>query len=126
MPHIPASQALARFRVIDRSGAVIANAEISLLGDDNKPTRTALTDAKGETVFTDLPFGNCRFRINQTGFQQRPLTLTIQSAEELKIETTLELGTIGEYVLIENSPVGTVTPVAGPKRPKRRRWLIFR
>jgi hypothetical protein len=122
-----------RIRVTDATGAVITTAEGSLIRADDKPEQTAQANAAGEITLADLPLGNCRLEITATGFRKRPLTVTLRSDEEVKIETRLEVGSVGEFVIFEpastkmspRAAAGSVTS-AEPKPPKRRRWLIFR
>jgi hypothetical protein len=101
-----------RIRVTDGAGAVVPGAEVSLLGPDNQPTRTEKTNGAGEIVFQDLPVGDARFTIVEQGFQIRRLTVTIRNGDEVKIETTLDVGLVGEFVTV--------------KRRSRWRWLILR
>jgi hypothetical protein len=91
-------------RVTDASGAVIPGAVASLLGADDKVIRTARSDGLGEIVLTDLPFGDSRFTIATPGFQTRRLTVTIRNGDEVKIETTLEIGLMGEIVTVGPVP----------------------
>jgi hypothetical protein len=106
-----------RIRVTDATGSVVPNAEVSLLGADEKATRTARTDAVGEAVFMDLPLGDCRFTVAVPGFQTRRLTANIRNGDEVQLAAILELGLLGEVVVVE--------AVVVPKPAKRRSWLIL-
>jgi len=115
-----------RIRVLDVNRAMVATAEASLVAADDKPRRTAHADELGEIAFTDLPLGDCRFAVAAPGFATRPLTVTIKNSDEVKVETVLELGFIGETVLVETqSEKMSSTLPAATKPAKRRRWLIF-
>lgn len=103
-----------RIRMTAPNGAVIPGAEASLLGADDKSTRTAQTDEAGEIVFADLPIGNCRLMVWAPGFQKRLFTATIGTRDEVKIEAALEIGFVGEVVMVK------------PHKRWRWRWLIFR
>jgi uncharacterized surface anchored protein len=105
-----------RIRVTDVTGAVIPGAVVSLLGPDDKSVRTAQADEVGEIVFTGLPFGDCRFTVVAPGFKTRPLTITIRSGDELKIEAALEVGSMGGGVIVE---------AIAPEKAKRWPWSIF-
>ena len=119
-------------RVTDQNGAVVTTAEASLLGADAKPTRTMRANYAGEIAWMDLPLGNCRFAVIASGFKTRPLVVTLRNGDEVKIEATLEVGTIGEVVTVDTVSVEAhPTPAFSarapePKRTKRRPWLIFR
>jgi hypothetical protein len=100
-----------RIRVTDAAGAVVPAAVASLLGTDDKPTRTAQANGVGEIVFTDLPFGDCRFAVVASGFRKRPLTVMLRNGDEVRIEAVLEIANLGEVVMVGK---------------RRRRWLFFR
>ena len=104
-----------RIRVIDELGSVIVAAEVSLLGRRDKPKQTAHTDGIGEVVWVDLPMGDCRFAIEAPGFERRVVTATLRNDEELKIDTTLVVATMGEVVFVGRKPA-----------KKRRSRSIFR
>ena len=91
-----------RIRVTDVTGAVVSGAEGSLLGADNKPKRTVRANDHGEIVWTDLPMGNCRFRVTMLGFRDRRLTVTLRNSDEVKIEAQLEVGALlGEVITVK-------------------------
>lgn len=99
-----------RIRVTDPSGAIVPGAKVSQVGSDRIPIQTATSDSSGEAVFANLPTGDCRFVVLSPGFAQRNLTVLISDTNEVKVETTLEISTIGEVVQIV---------------PKRRWWLFL-
>jgi len=116
-----------RIRVNDPAGGVVPGAEVSLLDAHNKPTRTMLANEFGEIAWTDLPFGESRFEVSSSGFRMQRLTVTLRNDDEVKINTTLELGSVGGPVFVELEPARTrPTAASEPKPAKRRRWLIFR
>jgi hypothetical protein len=92
-----------RIRVTDATGAVVPGAVGSLLGTDDKSKKTA--NEAGEIVFTDLPFGDCRFTVAMPGFKNRSMTTTIRNGDEVKIEAVLEIGSMGGAVMVETVPV---------------------
>lgn len=104
-----------RIRVIDANGAMVVTAEASLLGSDKKPKRTVRANEVGEIAWTDLPLGNCQFTVMAPGFKARSLPVTLRNGDEVKIEVSLEVGAVGEVVMIETTP----TPES--KRTRRRR-----
>lgn len=117
-----------RVRVSDAAGAVVTTAEVSLLGADGKATEKFRANASGETVWTDLPMGDCRFAVDAPGFKRLPLTVTLHSGAEVKIDAVLELGSLGGPVIVaEWNPTAAEarTPAAESRRNRRRRWLIF-
>ncbi len=117
-------------RVLDVTGAPITTAEGSLLGEDAKPTRTVHANETGEIAFTDLPLGDCRFAVAAPGFATKPLTVTIKNSDEVKVDTALALGFIGQTILVDTlvetqGEKMSATLPPPPKPAKRRRWFIF-
>lgn len=86
-----------RIRVTDPTGAAVPTAYVSLLGADYHPVRSIQANNEGETIWTGLPPGNYRFRVDVLGFQFRLLTVTIRGCEETKAEAQLELGYTGMF-----------------------------
>ena len=121
-----------RIRVTEATGAVVTTAEAALLGVDAKPIRTLRANDAGEIAWMDLPLGDCRFALIAPGFKARPLLVTLRNSDEVKIEATLEVGTVGTMVEVETVfvepalPSAASAPAQEPKRTKRRRWWIFR
>jgi hypothetical protein len=121
-----------RIRVTDPTGAVIPTAQASLLGPDDKPTRTEQANESGEIVFADLPVGDCRFAVVSIGFATQRLTATLRNGDEVELETALQVGTVGEFVTVQKTspqPIANGVPAPStppePKSPKRRWWKIF-
>ena len=100
-----------RIRVTDLTGAVIPDAAAALLGEGDKPVRTAYANEAGEIEFADLAMGNSRFIVQRRGFKNLPLTVTVRNGDEMKVEAQLEVASQGVVV---------------PVRPKRHWWQIFR
>lgn len=126
-----------RIVVKDPAGAVIPNAEAVLQGGDGKAIRT--NDA-GEIAWSDLPLGGTTFVVRSPGFVSRPVTVTVRNGEEVRTEVTLELGLIGEVVVVPYADSGGVVPSETPltlstttpdvqapeaPQPKKRRWWKF-
>jgi hypothetical protein len=102
-----------RIRVTDPAGAVIPGAEVSLLGPDDKPTRTEQSNEEGEVIFTDLSIGDSRLVVKRLGFRDLALTATVRNSEEVRVDAKLEVAVMGEFLRIV------------PPRPKRHWWHIF-
>lgn len=145
-----------RIRVTDATGAVIGERpEASLLGNDAKPILTAHANEVGEIVLTGLPIGDSRITVTWPGFKNSSRIVTIRNADELKIDATLEIGTVGTYIELEpdrgveparieppREDLNSIPPpkmiempssipgdppskIPSPKR-NRKRWWIFR
>ena len=102
-----------RFRVKDPTGALVDGASVSLIGKDNQAIRTLRTEKNGELVWTDLLLGNSVFQCRAFGFESRPITITIRSPKELKVEVYLRMPTVGQTVILDDKP------------EKHHGWLIY-
>jgi hypothetical protein len=122
-----------RIIVTDTTGAVIPTAQASLLGPENRPMRTEQANERGEILFGDLPLGNCRFAVFTRGsLATQQLTTIIRNADEVRLETALQLGIMGEVVTVtvEQMPLpsklgSTLPPPSPTSKPKRWWWQIF-
>jgi hypothetical protein len=132
-----------RIRAIDITGAAVPHATVSLLGAEDRPMRSATSDERGESVWTDLPLGDSRISVTAPGFMLFRQTITIRNSEEQVIEAPLRVPEFtGEVVIIDQpapsgyiqSPqtlVATPAPDSAPTSPqpkpaKRKWWQIFR
>lgn len=115
-----------RIRVTDVTGAAIPGAEASLLGGDEKPTRTVKADEAGEIVLTDLPIGDSRLSVKHAGFKNLPLTVTVRNGDEVSVNVKLEVSDSRMGGAVEARVTAPPAPVAQPSLPKRRWWQIFR
>jgi hypothetical protein len=116
-----------RIMVTDPTGTVIPTAQASLLGSDNKPTRTEHANERGEIVFADLPLGDCRFAVTTIGFATSQVVVTLRNGDEVKIETSLQVGLVGEFVTVQkNTSKPNKTPTMASPTSKRKWWQIFR
>jgi Carboxypeptidase regulatory-like domain len=100
-----------RFRVSDQTGALVPDAEISLLNKDSEASLTLHTDNEGKAVFTGLPMGIARFTVASPGFPTVPVTVALSGRKEVKVWATLRLPVIGEVIAVPPQ--------------KRRGWWIF-
>jgi hypothetical protein len=79
-------------RITDASGAVIANAAVTVRENSTNTTHTAVSDTNGRFRFPYLPVGEYEVTIRQNGFGdvRRTITLTIGAAFDLPV--TLNVG----------------------------------
>jgi len=101
-----------RFTAKDPIGGVIEDANVCLTDRDDNILRTQTTDKSGQVLFTDLPLGDVHFVVGATGFTLKYIRIPIRSSKELKIEATLEIGTVGQMIYSD-------------KHPKYKGWLQY-
>ena len=90
--------------VQDSSGLAVPGAQVKVIQTDTGLTRTADTGADGGYTLVSLPAGQYRLEISKQGFStyvQGPITL--QVASNPTINATLQVGSVGQQVLVEAS-----------------------
>ncbi len=101
-------------RVVDASGAVITEAEVTVSNALTGQTRTAKTNDEGYFVFTELLPGNYSVTINRSGFKKAERKdVTLASSERVTMPpVTLEVGSLNETVLVTAEAVRIQTESA--------------
>jgi hypothetical protein len=107
---IPASAqkitAAIRGTVIDPSGAVVVGAKVTIVNEDTGLTRKQSTNAVGMYVFAELPVGNYRVTIEQSGFKAAVLRNIILSVGDTRaVDAQLENGEIVETISVEANAI---------------------
>ena len=95
--------------VRDESGAVVADATVSLLNAQRTIIATTNTDAQGRFSFSDIPVGSYELFVTSKGFTEQRRAITARQAAE-NVEITLEPGPITETVTVTAVP-GTVESI---------------
>ena len=86
--------------VKDPNGALVPGSRVSATQKDTGITRETTTNAEGFYVLSNLPPGSYEVKVEATGFKDKisatPVTLLV--GQSVTLDTTLELGTVGETV----------------------------
>lgn len=78
--------------VNDPSGAVVANANISLESTERKFSRQAETDTLGNYMFTALPPGNYKLVVDAAGFRKEEITdVSLSSGQASTLNVSMKL-----------------------------------
>ncbi|HJT89793.1 MAG TPA: carboxypeptidase-like regulatory domain-containing protein [Bryobacteraceae bacterium] len=88
--------------VHDRSGAVIAGAQVTATQTGTDFKRSTVTDDAGNYVLTNLPLGPYRLEASKTGFSnyvQTGIVLQVGTAPEIPL--TMSLGQVSESIQVE-------------------------
>ena len=88
--------------VLDPSGRVIVDAEITIVNDATRVQYSGKTNGEGIYVVTNLPPGQYRLQVSRVGFKtliKPDITLNVQDA--LAINFTLPIGAVSETVTVE-------------------------
>ncbi len=84
--------------VTDQSGAVVANATVTVLFQ-NGQSETTTTDSNGRYLISSLSAGTYEIEFNAAGFQQTTVTrVPIQPGSTTNLDATLRVGTTSEAV----------------------------
>lgn len=100
--------------VQDSSGLAVAGAQVKVTQTDTGLTRTAETGTDGSYVIVSLPTGPYRLEVTKQGFStyvQSPIVL--QVASNPTVNATLQVGAVGQQVLVEASAAMVETRSSG-------------
>src|SRR5580658_8063085 len=92
--------------VTDTSGAVIANAAVTVVNDQTKLTRSQNTNANGSYSFVNLPIGNYTLSFNLSGFQSQNVPgIQVQANRTATVNASLKIGNVTESITVEETPL---------------------
>ena len=90
--------------VTDKSGAVIAGAEVTARNTETGVQQTVKSDSDGRYSFLSLPPGHYDLKIQSSGFkgyQQTGIAIEVNAA--LRVDVTLQVGGSSENVVVSSS-----------------------
>jgi hypothetical protein len=99
--------------VVDRSGAVVPEATVTVRMLAGGETRTAHSDAEGRFALAALPAGKYRIDIASPGFDRLTSELNLQARDRAVVSATLNVGAVTEVVTVEEMPVPAPMMMAG-------------
>jgi hypothetical protein len=102
--HAQATNGTINGTLSDPNASVISGAQVTLVNIGTADTRAATTNDSGFYQFNNLPPGQYRITVQQTGFKQltrEPIELQVDST--LQINLSLTLGTASEVVTVVSS-----------------------
>ena len=91
-------------RVVDSSGAVVANASVAAVNTATNFTYHAQSDESGSWSISPVRIGTYTLTISAPGFKQSvvgPITLDVQQRQ--RADVTLQLGAVSEKVVVEGA-----------------------
>ncbi len=86
--------------VRDPSGAVVADAQASLLNAQRAIIAIAKTDGEGRFTFSDIPSGTYQLIVRARGFVDSRTVVNLRSAEGASVEVSLEPTAVSEEVTV--------------------------
>jgi len=92
--------------VADKSGSVLPDTTVSIVGDQTKLTRTQKTNGNGAYDFVNLPIGTYTVTVAHDGFQTERLpSILVQANRTATLNVALKVGQVGTTIDVEAAPV---------------------
>ena len=92
--------------VADSTQAVIVGAAVVLSNDNTGVTTTQQTNSSGQYIFDLVLPGNYTLTVEMTGFRKFvQKNILVQARGDVTVNAVLEVGSVGESVTVEASPV---------------------
>jgi hypothetical protein len=100
--------------IVDSSGAVVPDANVTVTNSATNATRTATSDASGFYTVTNLPVGTYTVMVERTGFKKASQIDNVLTADtRLTVNIALEAGNVSETVEVSTSAGETVNTTSG-------------
>src|SRR5260370_11839956 len=106
-PHAQAQQTLGGITgtVTDKTGGVLPETVVTIVGDQTKLTRTQKTNPNGIYDFVNLPIGTYTLTLPHDGFQTEKIpSITVQTDRIATVNTSLPLGMIVSVIQVQALP----------------------
>ena len=92
--------------VADKTGSVLPETVVTIVGDQTKLTRTQKTNANGSYDFVNLPIGTYTLTFTHDGFQSEKIpSITVQADRTATVNATLPIGKVGTVVEVQADPL---------------------
>jgi hypothetical protein len=92
--------------VTDKTGSVLPQTDVTIVGDQTKLTRTQKTNANGSYDFVNLPIGTYTLTYTHEGFQSEKIpSITVQADRTATVNATLKIGQVGTVVEVAAAPL---------------------
>jgi Carboxypeptidase regulatory-like domain len=92
--------------VTDKTGSVLPETTVTILGDQTKLARTQKTNAQGSFDFVNLPIGTYTITFTHDGFQTQKIpSITVQADRTATVNAALPIGQVGVVVEVQADPM---------------------
>lgn len=89
--------------VLDPTGAVVANATVSLVEPATGVTRSTMSNESGQYTFVSLPPGTYRLTVSAPGFRQAVVQgIRLEVAKSYTVDVNIEVGELAETVEVRS------------------------
>src|SRR5436190_9141362 len=101
--------------VTDSAGAVVPNASVKVKNKATDVESSATTDSSGYYTFASLPVGTYTLTIELSGFKKAVHeNINLEVGQKARVDTTLEVGSVSESVVVASTPALLTTQEASP------------
>ena len=91
--------------VADKSGSVLPDTTVTIVGDQTELTRTQKTNGNGGYDFVNLPIGTYTVTVTHEGFQTEKLpSILVQANRTATLNVSLKVGQVGTTIEVEAAP----------------------
>ena len=107
-PYADAQQTLGGITgtVTDKTGGVLPDAAVTIVGDQTQLTRTLKTNSNGGYDFVNLPIGTYTLTFTHDGFDSQKIpSITVQADRTATVNVALKVGQIGTIITVEATPL---------------------
>jgi hypothetical protein len=95
--------------VLDSTGAAFPGAQVTITNHSAGITRNTVTNSSGEYLVAGLPQGKYDVSVTGKGFKEYLATaVVLDAAQKLRVDVTLQVGTISEKVIVSGENVAQV------------------
>src|ERR1022692_461362 len=92
--------------VADKTGGVLPETLVTIVGDQTKLTRTQKTNASGIYDFVNLPIGTYTLTFTHEGFETQKIpSITVQANRTATVNAVLPVGQVGTVVEVQAEPL---------------------
>ena len=92
--------------VADKTGSVLPDTVVTVVGDQTKLTRTQKTNANGIYDFVNLPIGTFTLTFTHDGFETQKIpSITVQANRTATVNVVLPVGQVGTVVEVRADPL---------------------
>ncbi|HSZ62330.1 MAG TPA: carboxypeptidase-like regulatory domain-containing protein [Terriglobales bacterium] len=92
--------------VADKTGGVLPDTTVTIVGDQTKLTRTQKTNASGVYDFVNLPIGTYTLTFTHEGFETQKIpSITVQANRTATVNAVLPVGQVGTVVEVQADPL---------------------
>lgn len=91
--------------VVDPSGAVIANAQVTVVHAQTGMTQQTMTDTSGHWVVSNVPSGPVKITATSAGFQRQEKDFNYDASRPTTFNESLSLGAMNSSVTVQSSAI---------------------